>query len=127
MTKNPARRLGCNDGENQIRNHNFFRDMDWDALEQRKVKPPFRPKVVSYTLNLSNYQNYNGGYCLKFFLQKSARDVLNFDTEFTKEEPVLTPVQPDIVRSINQDEFAGFSFVNTEFGPERKIRDVLLK
>lgn len=39
----------------------------------------------------------------------------------------MTPVQPDIVRSINQDEFAGFSFVNTEFGPERKIRDVLLK
>lgn len=48
MTKNPARRLGCtSDGENQIRVHNFFKDMDWDALENRKVKPPFRPRVVS--------------------------------------------------------------------------------
>lgn len=48
MTKNPARRLGCtSDGENQIRAHGFFKDMDWDALEQRKVKPPFRPRVVS--------------------------------------------------------------------------------
>lgn len=48
MTKNPARRLGCTtDGENQIRTHTFFKDMDWDALEQRKVKPPFRPRVVS--------------------------------------------------------------------------------
>lgn len=49
MTKNPARRLGCVDGENAIRNHPFFKDMDWDALEQRKVRPPFRPRVVNLT------------------------------------------------------------------------------
>ncbi|KAL9697865.1 hypothetical protein quinque_001306 [Culex quinquefasciatus] len=97
MTKNAAKRLGCTDGENQIRTHPFFKDMDWDALEQRKVRPPFRPRV------------------------RSARDALNFDTEFTKEDPVLTPVPNDIIRCINQEEFGGFSFVNHEFGPERKI------
>ncbi|XP_058445658.1 protein kinase C [Malaya genurostris] len=97
MTKNAAKRLGCTDGENQIRAHPFFKDMDWDALEQRKVRPPFRPRV------------------------RSARDALNFDTEFTKEDPVLTPVPKDIIRCINQEEFAGFSFVNSEFGPERRI------
>lgn len=46
MTKNPARRLGCSDGETSIRTHPFFKDMDWEALEQRKVRPPFRPRVV---------------------------------------------------------------------------------
>ncbi|XP_053658182.1 LOW QUALITY PROTEIN: protein kinase C-like [Anopheles marshallii] len=97
MTKNAAKRLGCTDGENQIRSHPFFKDMDWEALEQRKVRPPFRPRV------------------------RSARDALNFDTEFTKEDPVLTPVPNDIIRCINQDEFAGFSFTNPEFGPERKL------
>ncbi|XP_055541344.1 protein kinase C isoform X3 [Wyeomyia smithii] len=97
MTKNAAKRLGCTDGENQIRTHPFFKDMDWDALEQRKVRPPFRPRV------------------------RSARDALNFDTEFTKEDPVLTPVPKDIIRCINQEEFSGFSFVNAEFGPERRI------
>uniref|UniRef100_A0A182VZQ9 protein kinase C n=1 Tax=Anopheles minimus TaxID=112268 RepID=A0A182VZQ9_9DIPT len=97
MTKNAAKRLGCTDGENQIRSHPFFKDMDWEALEQRKVRPPFRPRV------------------------RSARDALNFDTEFTKEDPVLTPVPNDIIRCINQDEFGGFSFTNPEFGPERKI------
>ncbi|XP_035896199.1 protein kinase C isoform X2 [Anopheles stephensi] len=96
MTKNAAKRLGCTDGENQIRSHPFFKDMDWEALEQRKVRPPFRPR-------------------------RSARDALNFDTEFTKEDPVLTPVPNDIIRCINQDEFSGFSFTNPEFGPERKI------
>uniref|UniRef100_A0A182Y3X0 protein kinase C n=1 Tax=Anopheles stephensi TaxID=30069 RepID=A0A182Y3X0_ANOST len=53
--------------------------------------------------------------------KRSARDALNFDTEFTKEDPVLTPVPNDIIRCINQDEFSGFSFTNPEFGPERKI------
>ncbi|XP_070500919.1 protein kinase C [Chironomus tepperi] len=96
MTKNPARRLGCVDGEESIRKHPFFKEMDWDALEQRKVRPPFKPRV------------------------RSARDAVNFDTEFTREEPVLTPVPADIIRCINQDEFAGFSFVNKDYGPERR-------
>lgn len=47
MTKNPARRLGCTGNENQIRSHPFFKDLDWEALELRRVKPPFRPRVVS--------------------------------------------------------------------------------
>lgn len=46
MTKNPARRLGCTGNENQIRSHPFFKDLDWAALELRRVEPPFRPKVV---------------------------------------------------------------------------------
>lgn len=61
MTKNPARRLGCVGNENQIRNHLFFKDFDWEALEARKVKPPFRPRVVStffyfFTLRNCTYQ-----------------------------------------------------------------------
>jgi novel protein kinase C epsilon type len=50
MTKNPAKRLGCvatQGTEEAIRNHPFFRDMDWEALEARRVKPPFKPKIVS--------------------------------------------------------------------------------
>lgn len=52
MIKNPAKRLGCvttQGGERAILVHPFFRDMDWIALEQKKVRPPFRPKIVSST------------------------------------------------------------------------------
>ncbi|XP_041968852.1 protein kinase C isoform X2 [Aricia agestis] len=93
MTKNPARRLGVLGGAGGIRAHAFFRDMDWDALAQRRLRPPFRPRL------------------------KSKREAANFDAEFTKEEPCLTPVPNDVLRAINQEEFKGFSFVNKDFNP----------
>lgn len=55
MTKNPGKRLGCvasQGGEAAIRNHCFFKEISWDALEGRRVKPPFKPKIVSLNKNL---------------------------------------------------------------------------
>uniref|UniRef100_T1JND0 protein kinase C n=1 Tax=Strigamia maritima TaxID=126957 RepID=T1JND0_STRMM len=98
MTKNPAKRLGCvvsQGTEDAIRVHSFFKDMEWDALESRKVKPPFKPKI------------------------KTKKDVNNFDQDFTKEDPILSPINADVVRAINQDEFRGFSFVNPDFNPSK--------
>lgn len=96
MTKNPAKRLGCvkaHGGERAILVHPFFLDkINWEALEERKVQAPFKPKI------------------------KSKLDVNNFDKDFTSEEAVLTPVDPNLMKIINQEEFSGFSFVNPDFG-----------
>ena len=51
MQKNVSKRLGCvtaHGGEEAIKHHSFFRDMKWKDLEDRKIKPPFRPKIVSH-------------------------------------------------------------------------------
>ena len=54
MTKNPAKRLGCvktQGGEKAILVHPFFHDkISWEGLEQKSVKPPFKPKIVSYCI-----------------------------------------------------------------------------
>ncbi|CAG5136427.1 unnamed protein product, partial [Candidula unifasciata] len=47
---------------------------------------------------------------------KNKTDANNFDRDFTSEDPVLTPVDPAVIKTINQDEFRGFSFVNPEYG-----------
>lgn len=102
MIKNPSKRLGCvaaNGYENAIRAHPFFHEIDWAALEQRKIRSPFKPKI------------------------KNKKDVSNFDAEFTKEEPLLTPVTTEVLASINQDEFRGFSLVNKDFNPSRFVAD----
>uniref|UniRef100_A0A3Q2Y6I3 Protein kinase C n=1 Tax=Hippocampus comes TaxID=109280 RepID=A0A3Q2Y6I3_HIPCM len=93
MTKNPAKRLGCvvSQGcEEAIKTHPFFREIDWLLLEQRKVRPPFKPRI------------------------KTKRDVNNFDQDFTKEDPVLTPTDEAIIRQINQEEFKDFSYCAPE-------------
>ncbi|KAH9400648.1 Calcium-independent protein kinase C [Tyrophagus putrescentiae] len=97
LTKNPSRRLGCVglQGESAILSHPFFRDIDWDALEAKRVKTPFKPKI------------------------KAKCDVNNFDQDFTKEDAVLTPTAQETIRSINQEEFKGFSFTNERFNPSK--------
>uniref|UniRef100_A0A8C1XYP9 Protein kinase C n=1 Tax=Cyprinus carpio TaxID=7962 RepID=A0A8C1XYP9_CYPCA len=93
MTKSPSKRLGCvvSQGlDEAIKVHPFFKEIDWLLLEQRKIKPPFKPRI------------------------KTKRDVNNFDQDFTREEPVLTPVEDAIIKQINQDEFKGFSYFSEE-------------
>lgn len=96
MTKHPAKRLGCvkdHGGEKAILNNPFFHEkIDWDLLEKRQIKPPFKPKI------------------------KSRTDANNFDKDFTSEEPTLTPVDMNVVKAINQEEFQGFSFINPDYG-----------
>uniref|UniRef100_A0A674D074 Protein kinase C n=1 Tax=Salmo trutta TaxID=8032 RepID=A0A674D074_SALTR len=89
MTKAPAQRLGCvlSQGcDEAIKKHSFFKDIDWTLLEQRRLKPPFKPRI------------------------KTKRDVNNFDQDFTREDPVLTPTDEAVIRQINQEDFKGFSF-----------------
>ena len=50
-----------------------------------------------------------------FLLQKSSTDVDNFDKDFTREEPKLTPTDSNVIKSIPQDEFKNFSYENPNF------------
>ena len=61
LTKNPQRRLGCQQGigERQIKGHAFFRTIEWDKLEKKSIPPPFKPVV------------------------RGKRDFSNFDADFT--------------------------------------------
>lgn len=86
--RDPAKRLGVT---GNIRDHPFFKTINWAALEKREVDPPFRPKV------------------------KSASDYNNFDREFLSEKPKLSYSDKNLIESMDQSAFDGFSFINPKF------------
>ncbi|XP_016413365.1 protein kinase C gamma type-like [Sinocyclocheilus rhinocerous] len=97
LTKNPAKRLGGGeDAERELREHPFFRWIDWDRLEGLEIQPPFKPR--------------SGG-----------RKGENFDNFFTSAPSALTPSDPDVLAAISQEEFQGFTYNNPEFPPSPLI------
>uniref|UniRef100_A0A452U4J5 protein kinase C n=1 Tax=Ursus maritimus TaxID=29073 RepID=A0A452U4J5_URSMA len=86
LNKDPKERLGCHPqtGFADIQGHPFFRNVDWDMMEQKQVVPPFKP-------------NISGEFGLD-----------NFDSQFTNEPVQLTPDD----EKIDQSEFEGFEYIN---------------
>jgi len=46
LQKDPTHRLGSR-GVHEIKKHTFFKHMDWEALLERRVEPPYIPPKVS--------------------------------------------------------------------------------
>lgn len=68
LFKSPTRRLGASQADAEdVKRQAFFRTINWEQLLERKIKPPFKPVI------------------------KSPDDVCNFDEEFTREKPQLSP------------------------------------
>ncbi|XP_006876099.1 PREDICTED: protein kinase C delta type [Chrysochloris asiatica] len=86
--REPSKRLGVT---GHIKIHPFFKTINWTLLEKREVEPPFRPKV------------------------KSPGDYSNFDQEFLNEKARLSYSDKNLIDSMDQTAFAGFSFVNPKF------------
>ncbi|VUZ52086.1 unnamed protein product, partial [Hymenolepis diminuta] len=60
LNKDPNARLGCSPvGCLEIRDHVFFRRINWELIEARAIQPPFKPCV------------------------RDKRDTSNFDSAFT--------------------------------------------
>lgn len=90
LTKDPASRLGsgARDAE-EIMEHPYFSDINFDDVLNLRVQPPYIPEVTS------------------------EHDYSNFDKEFTSETPRLTPVDT-ILTTEMQEQFRGFSHISDD-------------
>lgn len=92
LNRNPKHRLGAVNDARELKEHQFFQDIDWNLLKTKNIPPPFKPHLLSET------------------------DTSNFDPEFTNESSSVlkknmdmgsTPLSPGI-----QANFKGFTYVD---------------
>ncbi|KAK6905806.1 AGC/PKC protein kinase [Kwoniella mangroviensis CBS 10435] len=87
LTRDPTRRLGAGEADaDDIKRHLFFKDVNFDDVYHKRIPPPYFPTIGNAT------------------------DTSNFDQEFTREQPTLTPVHTQLSAQ-DQQEFAGFSWI----------------
>lgn len=68
LERDPKRRLGSNRDAKEVKSSEFFDNIDWKALYEKRLEPPLKPNV------------------------KSDRDTDNFDKEWTSKTPQMTPL-----------------------------------
>ncbi|XP_023032745.1 putative protein kinase C delta type homolog isoform X2 [Drosophila willistoni] len=89
LEKDYTKRIGSQySPAGDISDHIFFRPIDWNLLEKRQIEPPFKPQV------------------------KHPLDTQYFDRVFTRERVRLTPIDKEILASMDQKQFHGFTYTN---------------
>jgi len=91
LDRDPSRRLGSDGDGTGIRRHPFFAGIDWNALYNKQIQPPFKPPVSNLL------------------------DTSNFDAEFTN-LPLDSDVRSSCINtsSISGGRFVGFTFINAD-------------
>ena len=86
LVKNQKERFGVNGGFEEIKKHPFFKDIDFKAIEEKKIEAPFKPVL------------------------EDSFDVRNFDEEFTSEDLVSSEINElgmELIKR-NQEQFNEF-------------------
>ncbi|KAK7470891.1 Serine/threonine-protein kinase [Stygiomarasmius scandens] len=100
LNRNPKHRLGAQRDAAELKEHPFFKSIDWDLLSQKKVTPPFKPVVESDESTANFDPEFTSADIREVGLNES--DILN------EEDPSADWVSQSV---------GGSGFVHTPNGP----------
>jgi len=101
LNRNPKHRLGANRDAEELIEHPFFADIDWQALGKKNLVPPFKPKLTSM-VDTSHFDP-------EFTNALNTSSSLNARAQALAQGavPGSTPLSPTM-----QNAFKGFTFVD---------------
>jgi serine/threonine protein kinase len=89
LDKLPTHRLGGGEGDaEEIKQHPFFADLDWEKLLKKEIEAPWKPAI------------------------ESDIDTSNFDAQFTQQAETM-PIEPAPLPGATLPELRGFTFTDT--------------
>lgn len=86
LERTVSKRIGGKTGAEEVKAHRWFRKIDWDLVAAKGYPPPFMP------------------------IEGGALDTSNFDSKFTEQAPLDSPVETSLGASVG-DLFVGFTYV----------------
>lgn len=114
LNRNPKHRLGAINDAEDLKAHPFFAEMDWDALANKTIVPPFKPSL-KHMLDTSNFDP-------EFTTALETSSSLNARAAALTSGamPDSTPLSPGM-----QANFKGFTFVDESTMDEQfQARDI---
>ncbi|KAG1687564.1 hypothetical protein DVH05_004761 [Phytophthora capsici] len=114
LVKNPRQRMGCGaDGPLEIMGHPWFEGVDWDALLNRRMEPPFKPVTKdihgSRARTSSAALNANLQYVPNIFKQQEVAD-----------SPVVSVLGSSTGSGIMAMHFDDFSYMGSDIIGSRR-------
>ena len=65
MRKNVERRLGSTEKDAEdVKKQSFFKNIDWDGLLKKRVRPPFVPSIVNKCIFLLSFLRLKFNYTI---------------------------------------------------------------
>ncbi len=111
LVQNPLKRLGFN-GSKEVKEHQFLKDIDFDLILSKKVKPPFLPKLKSMEdtkyidnqfISMNPVDSYNSiDKVLSFedpFMSK-----FSYDTTIDKKSCYFKNFEPNLEKNVNKSD-----------------------
>jgi serine/threonine protein kinase len=93
LERDPAKRIGT-DNEEDIKQHPFFEDVDWDSVYRKEIPPPFKPEVKKGKLDVGNVdQCFRGLQVAETPRADDTSDIMHFSNFTFNSSPTMKGLQ----------------------------------
>eukprot|EP01134_Creolimax_fragrantissima_P006938 CFRG6938T1 len=99
LNPDPDKRLGAKNGMQDVKNHEWFKEVDWGAMLRREVKPPKLNKCKKGTVNIQPALDPGARQSEEYHMDEASREIFEqFDFAIGADGTVVTDSRHSTVK-----------------------------